>query len=77
MQKYVTIVFIADRCGPVEQFDDMVADSVNVTVGSIVTYQCEKGYQFMGGANQNRLSCTNDLRWTGFLTQCEGKKKTT
>ena len=73
---YVTFHTIAETvCGEAPQVEYTISHMSSSGVGGTVTYQCDDGYQEVGGSSSK--SCVVDgsgvPNWVGDNLQCQGK----
>lgn len=63
----------ADRCARVSIYQHMEVDTLNASVGTVVTYSCERGYRFEDGAISHSLTCSDTTQWVGYIIDCQRK----
>ena len=66
-----TCCYPADRCPEVPQLKMATADGWLATIGSVVTYTCQKGYRSSGQSAKPQTVCDGQ-RWSAVSSTCEG-----
>ena len=65
-------MFIVLRCPPVQNVSFAEPDTLATEVGTVVTFNCKKGYEFSKGKKKLSAVCLETRQWNQTLPDCEG-----
>ena len=71
IKQNISPIFLANRCSPVLEIENVKADGILALPGNIVTYTCSEGYMFLDKTLQKSIQC-NEAAWNDTQESCTG-----